>query len=177
MVRVHGAQADVRKGTVESGAKDAREAIRAASAHLATIQAHQCQLEAARGASDSSAAAPAPSAHGFDAAINRPLLGSAPMRKVHFDPFPQARAESQCLCRLVTCDSSQAGVHKTERVAEDSRRHLRDAAIAHSRRFAGRPQNSFRRVSERDRSLAHGGESRLTHRLRQNLPLMRVASR
>ena len=69
--------ADVRKGSVESGAKEAREAIRGATKQLAVI--------GARHGGAGEAPPPDLALHGFDASINRPLLGSAPMRKVHFD--------------------------------------------------------------------------------------------
>ena len=77
--------ADVRKGSVESGANEAREAIRDATKQLAAIEAQH----------GGSGSAPPPdlALHGFDASINRPLLGSAPMRKVHFDAFPEVLAK------------------------------------------------------------------------------------
>ena len=77
--------ADVRKGSVESGANEAREAIRDATKQLAAIEAQH--------GGAGSAPPPDLALHGFDASINRPLLGSAPMRKVHFDAFPEVLAK------------------------------------------------------------------------------------
>ena len=139
------AQADVRKGSVEPGAKCARDAIEIATKQLASMRTDSARSSTLTG---------------FDASINRPLLGSAPMRKVHFDTFPEVRSAHVC---MITTDVPQScaraphpGPCETGRFPRDSGRRLHDAAVVLACRSSILAQASFQRLAKCDRALAHG---------------------
>ena len=66
--------------------------------------------DSSTGSKESITTAPLPDTIGFDSTINRPLLGSAPMRVVHFDAFPQASAATRALALLVMMSHSALAI-------------------------------------------------------------------